>query len=381
MDSTSDTRLEDLLGVAIDRVSELDTAEYAYLDEIFPAIGGEVHSQNAADTYEKILVEQSIARIHNKIHKKHEALSEFFDSIPEFWVGEIWTLDLFQEPHYLSEEEWEFAKGLCHSNLLMDDAILLSNICSEVVKIRTAELISREILSDQYGGEKGVNWILENGPIPSQHRPVLLKKSGIISSDLECQIQTITETRNEMIHDLGRRYQQPAPDDLMSHIEDCLSAIEALDDQLGYPSMVRMYREYSHMEYMGQLFGDIYEVVENEDINSTEEVFDIVGDKYLEHAIVNEDSPMRDQIVEIMQDDEKFTGFLNNLLNKLQAETESEKEYKIQIMAQAEVFKENLDINLLRKIKDNRETFESRIPDRLFHEEIISEFDPQSDGQ
>ncbi|MCF2206488.1 hypothetical protein KI372_07015 [Halobacterium salinarum] len=369
-------RLRYVLDNAIERAYTGIDRPPAILNEILPVLGQEVYDgDGVGDLYESYLIETSIARIRKEAIDLDNRLQDYFYSIPDSTVESLYKLDLDDSRYSIGREEWDFVKRYCRSFLLTDRLIPLFNMCNELFKVRTAELMSRKVFTDGYGGETGENWLLENEPIQHSQRPELLMRCGVIDSDLKRDIEDVSNYRHDLIHELGKWGDLEPPERILSNLETAVATIESLDEKLDYPSQVRLHHEQNRHDVLDFLDEErVRERLSEEASVDLETARDVVEEEMFRSAFTGEAESFHENLKEGLSDEdsqiETFERFWRNELSKA-----DEEEFRPLLLYWAGAINTHLDINIFRTLRANRDRFEGKVPAEFMTEEFVEEFD------
>jgi|GEM_PF-6827969 len=372
MSANFDVNLDILLEMALEESHSEMEVERAFVREMLPLISSQLRDGSADPIYSRTLSGSTIARFRHEALEIDRKLREYFENIPSYTRGNIYIWDYDNSKRYLTSSELEDVFDHMRSYLLIGKLIPLYNISNELAKIRTAQLVSYELLDPRFGGETGTNWILENEPVSAKHRPELLRKCGIIEDELVDDIQTITDFRNTLIHELDEMAKLDDPEMLQSEMESCIQTIERLDELVKFPSHVRLYEEKDLDETLGI---DIQRLKNEIDTNDFEEVSEEVGDKLLRQGIQDEGSYMHRIISSELEDDEKLIGNINEFWNQHLTDIDDEEELVNELAIYGGTYARHFGINLFRRLKPYKDEFQSRFPQKVFSDDFIEVFD------
>jgi len=368
-----DLELDIFLEIALEHIHNDNAFERVYVKEIFPSLAYKIHDESISeDVFEMSLVEDTIARIRHEALKIDREAQSYFENFPEPVLENIYVTDIDGSKRYLTEEEvYEIIEHV-RSYLLTNKLVPLFNISNELIKIRTAELMSKKILDEKYAGEKGKNWILENEPIAHRHRPDFLKKCGVVSDELKEDIESVIKTRNDLVHDLKQWVQLDDPEELHSSLEKCISTIEALDYKLHYPPQVRMYEEDNIIDVFGIDPDNVRSNIGNADLSEASEA---VGDALLQKGLTDKESHTYRLLEEKFKNDEYLKGVINEFWKQELSEIDDENEFEEAIIRYAVEFARYFGINIFRRLLPYQEEFDSRIPEKYFCDEFVNKID------
>jgi len=374
-------RLRNLLELGIEDAFKDIPQETLMTEEMLMKIGSDLHSVDKHDNiFEIYLSESTMGRLRIEMIQLNEQIGEFFTRIPDTIVDDLHIVDFDGSPRDISLSEWESIKEYFHSFLMTDKLIQFFSMAYELLKIRTAELVSQEILASKYSGESGRNWILENKPISYRHRPEFLMRCGVIDPQLVKNIKTISDFRGKLVHELEAWHQIESSDKLIQKIETCTKTIEQLDEKLGYPPQIRFSKHEDPIERLGINIEDIRDTLNKIEDPDFDDATDAIGKEMVSHALKNENSPFREEIERYVHNDDKlvraFENFYQNELSHKNGD-----DFEKALYSYAGTLRDEFGVNLFRILSQRKERFESRLPKEVFSEKVIQIFDSETNKE
>lgn len=163
----------------------------------------------------------SILRIYGEIQEGHR-------------TG-ILGADEYQESDQVSDRVYSELKQMESSisdGIIVDDAVLLLTLISEVLEELTNSLFEQELISEKHSGQNRTDTLIE-AELGQKQKEELLFRCGVIGKKLHDEMAHARTRRNDMVHDMKTRHYLSSITDLTSELKRCVDVVDELSRLTG----------------------------------------------------------------------------------------------------------------------------------------------------